>query len=120
LGQLVKAGTPQEAPYSRDTWIVPELVVSKPFRAECRVLFQEFPHHPIRIRNHAAELQAIESFAVTANAPVTEDNGTAFPTQQYYDGQNQGQKDQPENGRPYDVHNAFQGFPDGAGSDESS
>ena len=78
LWQFVQARTPQEAPDSRDSWVIPEFVVSQPFSLELRMLFQEFPQDAVRIGNHAAELQAIESFAVATDPAMAKDDVAAL------------------------------------------
>jgi hypothetical protein len=103
LWQLIKAGAAQKTPHSGDTRIVPQLVISDPFGPEFRMLVEQLAQYVVRVRSHAAKLQAIKSLAVAPHATVAENDRPALPAQQDGDGYNQRAEDETKKGRPKDI-----------------
>jgi len=92
LRQLIEACTSQEPSDACDTRVVAKLMVPQPFGPQLRVTFQKLPQHAVRIRNHTAEFQAIESFAVATNAAVAKYDRTALTPKEDGNSQNQRRK----------------------------
>jgi hypothetical protein len=107
LRQFVQAGTPKKATDARNTWVVTELMVTQPFSLELWMTLQKVTQYPVRIWNHTAELQAIESFTVATDATVPKDDRATLAAQEYGNGQDQGCKDDTQERRTRDIQHPF-------------
>jgi hypothetical protein len=88
LRQFVQARAAQKSPDSCYARIVTKFVIAEPFSLQLRLSFQHVAQDPVSVRHHRSKLQAIESFAILADASMTKDNWTTFAMQQNRNSQN--------------------------------
>ena len=80
LRKLVQTRLAQKPSESRDAGVVLELVVAQPFGFRIGVAFEQVTQKLLGVRDHGAELQAVERLPVSADALMAEEDRAAFGT----------------------------------------
>ena len=107
LRQLIEAGLAQEAAEPRDSGVASQLVIAQPFSARFGVFLEQLLQELFGVRHHGAELQALERLAALTDAPVAEQDGTAFLSHAYGDDDDQRGEDEADRQRAGNVEDSL-------------
>ena len=109
LRQFIETGFAQESPQARDAWISAQLMVAEPFGPGLGIALEQVVQDLLGVRDHGAELQALERAAALADAAVAEQNGAVFDAHAHGNDEQQGREREPDRQRADDVEHPFEG-----------